>query len=99
MFRWLVPRPPIPTMATLIRSFAPQMRVAAAAVAAPRKNLREVVVDTSDAPFRGHYISWPSRRRYNARDTHALSLTRAQNNDQRPCRRSTLELPPSPQRF
>ena len=32
-------------MPTLIRSFAPQTRVAAAAVAAPRKNLRDVRSD------------------------------------------------------
>src|SRR5579885_1808166 len=43
--RWLEPRPPSPTMATLIRSFAPQTRAAAAAVAAPMKNLREVRSD------------------------------------------------------
>src|ERR1035437_4553855 len=38
--RGLVPRPPMPTMPTLILSFAPQTREAAAAVTAPRKNLR-----------------------------------------------------------
>src|ERR1700694_4587818 len=45
MFRWLLPRPPSPTIATLILSFAPQTRIAEAAVAAPRKNLREVGFD------------------------------------------------------
>ena len=40
-----MPRPPRPTIATLILSFAPQTRVAAAAVAAPRKNRREVELD------------------------------------------------------
>src|SRR5439155_10971473 len=45
-------RPPSPTMVTLILSLAPQMRVAAAAVAAPRKNLREVGLDIlTRAPF------------------------------------------------
>src|SRR3954451_23382898 len=36
-------------MATLTLSFAPQTRVAAAAVAAPRKNLRVVGLDMTDA--------------------------------------------------
>ena len=44
-FRWFVPRPPIPTMATFTRSFAPQTREAAAALAAPIKNLRVVSFD------------------------------------------------------
>src|SRR5258708_27152556 len=42
MSRWLLPRPPSRMMATLILSFAPQTRVAAAAVAAPRKKRRVV---------------------------------------------------------
>jgi uncharacterized protein YeaO (DUF488 family) len=43
MLKWFEPRPPKPTMATLILSFAPHTREAAAAVTAPRKNLRDVV--------------------------------------------------------
>src|ERR1035441_3825984 len=43
-------------MATLILSFAPQTREAAAAVTAPRKNLRVLGSVTLETPCRGDYI-------------------------------------------
>src|SRR5215831_14053953 len=50
VLRWLLPRPPRPTMPTLTLSFAPHTRTADAAVRAPRKNLRVFGSDTA-TPF------------------------------------------------
>src|SRR5262245_6911770 len=47
VLRWLLPRPPRPTMPTLTLSFAPHTRTADAAVKAPRKNLRVFGSDTT----------------------------------------------------
>ena len=46
-------------IATLILSFAPQTRVAAAAVSAPRKNLREVGLDKDILLTGADYIKRP----------------------------------------
>jgi hypothetical protein len=46
-------------MATLILSLAPQTRVAAAAVTAPRKNLREVGLDIAILLTGADYIKGP----------------------------------------
>src|ERR1035441_1527363 len=56
MLRGLVPRPPRPTMPTLILSFAPQTREAAAAETAPRKNLRVLGSVTAKLLCCGDYI-------------------------------------------
>src|SRR5215831_15175271 len=56
VLRWLLPRPPRPTMPTLTFSFAPHTRTADAAVRAPRKNLRVFGSDTTRLLFGVDYI-------------------------------------------